>query len=996
MDVRFQMVNGNRDLISQSKEREFYMRGAGFFLALVASLFVHCVVADDFPPVINSDSENEFTPMAAAEAAAGLQLPPRFKASVFAAEPDIQNPIAMTWDHGGRLWVAENYTYSDRTQRFDLTLRDRLLILEDTDNDGQADSRKVFSDQLQMLTSVEVGRGGVWLMCPPQLLFMADANADDQPDGPVQVMLDGFDVAQDNYHNFANGLHWGPDGWLYGRCGHSCPGLIGAPGAAAGDRIPLDGGIWRFHPERAQVEVVCHGTTNPWGHDWDKHGELFFTNTVIGHLWHALPGAHFKESFGESMNPDVYQRIDMVADHYHFDTRGTWSESRDGKANDLGGGHAHIGAMIYQGESWPAEHRNKLHTINMHGRRINIDRLERSGAGYVGRHEPDFAISPDPFFRGIDLNVGPDGNVFVIDWSDTGECHEHTGVHRTSGRIYKISYESAAPTHAPSTSTHTFAKPACLRGDGPLQRMWKQHQAGSDSTEQLYEALRDPDEHVRVWAIRLLTDFWPLDTIVGPKPHAVYPDDRASLDEFVRMAREDSSGLVLLTLASTLQRLPLGARYELAVELIQRAEYAEDRDLPLLVWYGLIPLANHQPQTLPKLAQHCQWPRLTQWIARKLATNSESNSQALNDLLAVGCVQPYESQRHILLGLNEGFHGWRKASAPINWPLFAMTEAARESPELVGELNTLFGVGRAIAELHTIATDSKSDMKMRQKALESLIAARPPDLKSICVSLLDIRALNGVALKGLSQFDDPAIGRQLAQKYRRFQPEDRPAVLETLVSRRSFAAELLKVMAQRNSPVTQADLNAFHVRQIRSLNDEHLGKQVREVWGEVRETPAQRRQLIDALKTQVDRAALQQADLKQGRLLFNKTCSQCHQLYGQGQRVAPDLTGSQRSNLEYLLENIVDPSAVVGKDYRMSRILTVDGRIVSGLVVSKSAKAIFIQTQVSKETIATEDIQQFVETQQSPMPDGLLENLSPEQIRDLIAYLMHPSQVDLP
>ena len=185
-----------------------------------------------------------------------LHLPKGFTAQIFAAEPDVMNPIAMDWDHRGRMWVAENFTYAERSKRFDLALRDRVIILQDKDGDGVAETRKVFLDNVQMLTSVAVGRGGVWLMCPPQVLFVPDADGDDVPDGPPVVVLDGFTVADANYHNFANGLRWGPDGWLYGRCGHSCPGRIGVPGTPDEKRVPLEGGIWRFQPERKVVEAL--------------------------------------------------------------------------------------------------------------------------------------------------------------------------------------------------------------------------------------------------------------------------------------------------------------------------------------------------------------------------------------------------------------------------------------------------------------------------------------------------------------------------------------------------------------------------------------------------------------------------------------------------------------------------------------------------------------------------------------------------------------------
>ncbi|MEL7267883.1 MAG: cytochrome C, partial [Planctomycetota bacterium] len=151
----------------------------------------------------------------------------------------------------------------------------------------------------------------------------------------------------------------------------------------------------------------------------------------------------------------TYELIDFHADHWHFDTSGSWTKSRDGAANKFGGGHAHSGVMIYQGGHWPSQYDDKLFTLNFHGRRANVERLQRHGSGYVAKHEDDFLLAADPWFRGMDLTSGPDGNVFVLDWSDTGECHEHDGVHRESGRIYKVIYEgndqksrsvNAAPT----------------------------------------------------------------------------------------------------------------------------------------------------------------------------------------------------------------------------------------------------------------------------------------------------------------------------------------------------------------------------------------------------------------------------------------------------------------------------------------------------------------------------------------------------------------------
>ncbi len=952
------------------------------FLFAATLSFAVCSRSADFPEPRNSETDLSKPLMPAEEAAAKMQVPPGFRVQVFASEPEVQNPIAMAWDPRGRMWVAENYTYAEHRVRFDLTHRDRVLIFEDKDNDGRADGRKVFTDTVQMLTSVEVGRGGVWLMCPPQLLFIPDANGDDIPDGPPQVKLDGFTVAKDNYHNFANGLRWGPDGWLYGRCGHSCPGNLGAPGTPDDLRIPLDGGIWRYHPERKVVEVLCYGTTNPWGHDWDANGELFFINTVNGHLWHLMPGAHLKESFGQSQNPHVYERLDTIADHYHYDTSKGWGNSRDGKANDLGGGHSHIGMMVYQGDTWPEQYRGKLFTLNQHGRRANVERLERAGCGYVGKHEPDVFLAADPWFRGIEISTGPDGNAYLLDWSDTGECHEATGVHRTSGRIYKVSY--GEPRRPGPCIT-----PRCMIGDGKLQNLWRDYQAGKTTPESLRALLSDPDEHVRVWAIRLLTDHWPLDTLLGPRKDAVYPDSNETLAALVRAARENRSGLVHLALASSLQRLSLKHRAQLAEELVTHAEYAVDPHFPSLVWYGLIPLGGANPVPLARIATRCRLPLTTRWIARNLASYPADLQRRLDLLLTAVIGTGPENHDNMLYGMSEAFKGLRNAPKPRRWGEFA-TGLAKRQPELVRELSTLFGDGRALDEIKAITLDGKAEMTMRITALRSYIEARPPDLRSVCESLLSVRVLSATAVRGLALFDDTAIGARLAKDYRNFHPVDRPAVIETLVSRASFAAALLERMASGQIP--RADITAFHARQIRAFKDDSLNKKLAEVWGELRDTPADKAKAIADWKAKLTPAVLAKADLSNGRALY-AACSACHMMYGEGGKAGPDLTGSGRANIDYLLENILDPSAVVPADMRMSILSLKDGRTLGGIIAAQNDRTLTLRTLTEEVTVEKSAITKQELSAASLMPEGLLQAMSDDQVRDLIGYLMHPVQV---
>src|SRR5690348_15179069 len=386
----------------------------GFRVALLAWVLPgRADTAPPFPQPYNTrQKDSRF--LKPEEAVKTFHLPPGFHVTLFAGEPDVQQPIGMTLDQRGRLWVAENYTYSERPLGWDTNLCDRIIILEDTNHDGHFDQRTVFWDRAKKLTSVAVGFGGVYALCPPNLLFIPDRNGDDVPDSEPQVLLDGFEDTVVG-HNIANGLKFGPDGWLYGRQGIQGLSHVGAPGSTAAQRTALNAGIWRFHPVTHRFEVVAEGTTNPWGTDWDDDGQLFFINTVIGHFWHVVPGAYYKRMYGEHARQHLYELIDQTADHFHWDTREAWSKIREigvsPTTSQAGGGHAHCGMMIYLGDNWPEQYRNTMFTVNFHGKRLNNDIIERQGASYTAHHGPDFLTVGDSWFRGIDLFYGPDGDV---------------------------------------------------------------------------------------------------------------------------------------------------------------------------------------------------------------------------------------------------------------------------------------------------------------------------------------------------------------------------------------------------------------------------------------------------------------------------------------------------------------------------------------------------------------------------------------------------------
>lgn len=1005
------------------------MRGLAFVAGglIVLTAVAGRAVADEFPPARNTQAETvPFTPPQ--EALAKLRMPAGFRATLFAAEPEVQQPIAMSFDTRGRMWVAENYTYAEQPLRFDRTQRDRLIVLEDTNHDGHADRRTVFYDQFQGLTSVETGFGGVWALAPPNLYFIPDADGDLVPDSDPVVVLDGFEVGPSNTHNFANGLKWGPDGWLYGRVGITAPGKIGLPGTAPEKRVDVGPSLWRYHPITRAVEEVCTGTTNPWGHDWDEHGELFFINTVIGHLWYAMPGAHYRRMFGADRNPYVYQLIEQTADHFHWDTTEAWNEAKKGvsqSTDQAGGGHAHCGMMIYQGDNWPAEYRGKLFTLNMHGYRVNVDRLERAGATYVGKHEPDMIFSDDPWFRGTEISYGPDGSVYILDWSDIGECHENDGVHRTSGRIFKITYGDVKPPAIAdvaalgslelvdllnhpnewySRQARRVLQERAANGDDVtaavaelqqrvtsdrsvavrLRALWGLHAVGGAQRELLTALLADPDEHLRTWAVRLLTD----------RNGFAYSDRNT----FTALAQRETSGLVLTALASALQTTRLSqAIWPIAKAIASREEFAEDPVLPLMIWYGVERGVVPMPEPALDFALAAKSPLLRQFVARRLGQDwKRLTGRNANALPAALRLASDAQRRDLLAGLNEGLRGWQKVEPPPGWDQLQAAFTSGSDPEIARmtrEISVVFGDGRAMDQLRDLVLSSKTDISTRRSALRSLVDARAENLMPVLKKLVTDRDISDEVVRGLARSGDAETGPLLVSHFNRFDPGTRDVAIQTLVSRPEFGLALTTAIDKQQ--IARDFVPIFAVRQLQSYDHAELSALVQKLWPELRPITADKKLRIEEFKQRLNSGALSKADPLAGRQLWEKSCAKCHQLFGEGGKIGPDLTGAQRHNLDYVLENVIDPSAALQPQFRMTTIELSDGRVINGVVLAKTEQTWEVQTPTDKVTLRVADIEDSALSAQSLMPEGLLDLLTPNEVANLVAYVMSPRQVPL-
>ncbi|MFI4874816.1 MAG: PVC-type heme-binding CxxCH protein, partial [Blastopirellula sp. JB062] len=907
--------------------------------------------------------------LTAEEAAAEMRLPPGFSAVVSAAEPEIQQPIAMALDERGRLWVAEAYAYPQRAPEG--KGRDRILIFADHDGDGKFDERKVFCEGLNLVSGLEVGHGGVWVGAAPYLLFIADKDGDDRPDGEPQILLDGWGY-QDT-HETLNAFIWGPDGWLYGCHGVFTHSNVGKPGASKAERTPINAGIWRYHPTRHEFEVFCHGTSNPWGVDFNDYGQAFATACVIPHLYHMIQGARYQRQAGSHFNRHTYDDIKTIADHLHF--LGAKPHHGNGKSDEAGGGHAHAGAMIYLGDRWPSGYRGQIFMNNIHGQRLNVDVLKQVGSGYVGSHGPDFLLTQDRASQILNLRYLPDGNAYMIDWYDMQACHDRNASKhdRSNGRIYKICYgeselvqvdlneqsdlQLAEQTlrlndwfvrHARKVlqmraSRRPIADDAIARlrqiatsHPDPTRRLrayWALHVTGNRNENVANQMLADAEPFVRGWAIQLS-----LETNQTP--------NQRLYDAMLTMASDDPSPIARLYLASAVQRMPLDMRWEILSRLITHAEDADDHNLPLMYWYAAEPLVEQAPERALALGLSASQsiPQFAEFMLRRIGSGNarEALATLVNGLNQANAPAV---QLTFLRAMRTSLAGQRRVNPPRGWAKVGAVLIKSANPEVAFEaqaLGVIFGDQEAIQQFRGAAANAEASYKLRSAAIQTLLSAADAELPPLLQQLLKSPPLREVALKGLAQYDDPNTPAAIFAAYGELSLRDKRLALAALCSRSSYGRKLLSEIEEGQIPA--ADLTADLVRQLSNLKDSTIDEKLANTWGSVRETPEEKSKLIERYQKVVGNKKLPAADPQYGRAIFAKTCQRCHALYGLGGAVGPDLTGSNRANLDYLLTNVVDPSAVMAKEYQPSIVLLENGRVITGIVRAEDEKTLTLQT----------------------------------------------------
>ncbi|HEV7350859.1 PVC-type heme-binding CxxCH protein [Telluribacter sp.] len=946
----------------------------------------------------------------AQEAVAAMTVKDGYQVNVWASEPMMTQPMAFCWDDRGRLWIAENKDYESRGKGFSNAGDSRILILEDTNGDGTADSRKVFLEGIAFPAALAVGFDGVFVGAPPNLLFVPDKNKDDKADlDAIEVRLTGWGIR--DRHETLNSFHWGPDGWLYGLQGFATPSKVGKPKGKGklykhrdafpedileGDGVDINGGVWRYHPTRDIFEVVAHGFSNPWGIDYNAKGQLLMTACVIPHLWHVIPGGIYHRQGGQHFNPYVYEDIKTIADHSHRS--------------------AHGGARVYLSDAFPEAERGKLFMANIHEHGVLSDVLQPRGSGYSGKHSDDFMMANNAQWVGFSMEVGPEGGLYVLDWHDADICGSDV-LNSETGRIFRIMpkvsqaqnwkgrytdlnamtdaqlvdlqtspsewharrariiLQNRAWKNSLAKGTHASLR-KLYQGDSPadyrLRAFWTLNVTKGLDGKALLEALNDKDEYVRSWAIQFLCE--------DKKPTA------EALEKFNLMARSDKSAVVRLYLASALQRIEPAKRWALIAALLTHPEDAQDHNLPKMIWYGMEQIVKENPARALALVSQSQIPMVAQFTARRCV-----DADAIDPLVASLTSLPV-ALTSLLEGMRDGLEGRNDFKTPANWNKVReqLEKQGKTTAELVQGISRQFGDTEAAQNNLATLKNEKLSADQRRRAIQALAQQQRPELVKVLPALLDDSSLRLEAIRAMAGFDSEPLAKGLIDRYASLALAEKSEAIQTLASRSRSGWLLTQAISKGIIP--KKDIPTYTARQLRRV----VGSGFVEVWGPI-DHVAFDEKAYKKYRTLLNDKAISAASPNQGRLVFQRTCAPCHTLYGEGGTLGPDLTGSNRSNLDYLLGNILDPSGEIQDDYKMVVVTTRDGRTYVGNVSKETDRQLTLRI-VGQEAVVLNksSIQTREATPASMMPSGLLDALSDKEVSELVAYLRTVKQVELP
>jgi putative membrane-bound dehydrogenase-like protein len=944
-----------------------------------------------------------------------------FAVKLVAAEPLIRQPVTMSFDDRGRLWVIQYLQYPNpaglKPVKVDQYLRttydrvpdppprgpkgaDRITILYDPDESGRFRKSKDFVTGLNLASGMCLGHGGLFVAQPPYLLFYPDRDGDDVPDGDPQVLLTGFGM--EDAHAFANSLQWGPDGWLYGAHGSTSYANIRGYHFAQG--------IWRYHPHTKEFELFAEGGGNTWGLDFDRHG-----NVIAGTNWggkamlHQVQGGYYVKGFakhGPLSNPHAYGYFEHVP------------------YTGFRGGHVTCGGIVYEGGAFPEKFRHQYIAGNLLSNVLHWHTLEPFKSSFVSRFGGELLAANDTWFRPVDCETGPDGSLYLADWYDKRATHldPRDTWDRSNGRIYKIEARGAKTFTTLASPLSRFSSDELVdllghpnnwysrqarqilaeRRDSAvlprlramvdqhkdqlaLEALWALYVSGGFDELLAARLLHHANDDVRTWTVRLLGD-----------ARKMSPKLARALEE---LARTDRSPVVRSQLASSSRRLAGRDGLPIVRALLKRSADADDPHIPLLLWWTIEAGAlSDREMVLALLDDPAVWRlplvnrHLIERLGRRYMAQGSSAGYAACARLLEKAPGPAES-RLLLAGMDKALEGKRLTQVPAALEkLLAELWHKQSSDPTVLRFALRLGSARAYSQALSRADDGNLPEEERAEILHALgQLGRADAVPTLLAALTEAKTehLRRAALNGLQSFPSEKVARAILRLYPRLSPELRGQAQILLLSRPVSTLALLQEVDSKRISATEIPLD--RLRPLAQGNNPAITGLIEKHWGRIgAATAGEKQNRIGYFRYALGRG---KGDPIKGRALFAQHCGTCHTLFGEGNKIGPDLTGAERKSLDFLLPSIVDPSAVQRLEFANQVVTMTDGRVLTGVVAEALPESITLLDAKNVRTVLPRSqIAEMVGSPVSLMPEGILDPLDDQQLRDLFSYL----QADAP
>ncbi|MFC4871846.1 PVC-type heme-binding CxxCH protein [Negadavirga shengliensis] len=940
------------------------------------------------------------------------------------SEPDIVQPLHISFDHRGRMWVVQyrQYPYPKGLKITDIDNHtrvkfdkipdapplgdkgaDRITVFEDTDGDGKYDRSFDAIEGLNIATSVALGRGKIWVLNPPYLLAYKDADGDGIPEDNPEVHLKGFGL--EDTHSVANSLTWGPDGWLYGVQGSTTTAKIEVTGSSHVTSFSGQA-IWRYHPENKTFEIFAEGGgNNPFNLEFDRKGRIYSGSNGYGRGPYYKQGAYYIKSWGKHgplTNPYAFGYLPNMP--------------LEGEKKRFT--HSMI---IYEGNGFPEAYQGKMLAANPLHNYLQLTRMEKLGSSFQNIDESIILATEDKWFRPVDMKLGPDGGIYLADWYDSRLSHvdPRDTWHKSSGRIYKLTGNGLNNNPGPfdlsqndtkslidylSHPNKWFRQQALKqlgdRGDKQalpllfklfekgndqeaLEALWGVHLSGGFTDDFAVKALAHRDPHVRMWALRLIGDY-----------QKVSADLSMTLKS---LATKEKSAEVRSQLAATAKRLPSEAALPIISNLAQYHDDAEDPDIPMQLWWALEAKIHENPESALgffKNEKHWHTPvaekfLLNRAMQRFAMEGGQENLRFCQKLLDLA---PGKKQAEILVaGLYQGLGGQDLVSLPETL-LKAIQPYTDDYNSLALSLRS--GERKDVKKAFSIIQDEKEPIGRRLSLIHIFGEIHEPEAVDVLLGLITASggspAIQQAALHALTNYPDPQIGRNLAKTYPSIRADEyvREAAIRLFASRKSWALSFLEEI-DRHKIIHKEDVPYALARNFYLLGDSEIDRLTGKLWPQT--LPLDAASISTEMRRVKNIVQSGLGDVFNGKSVFFSNCGQCHQMHGEGGLSGPDLSGYDRSQLDYWLLHIIDPNADIREGFELVNALTDDGRIITGKLTETEGQTMRVvppsggkPTTLTKEKLNKMDVSDI-----SFMPERLLEGLSDQEIRDLFSFLMN-------